>query len=235
MACDAVLFDLDGTLSDDDYAVHQALLRFQGAHPEFATTPFEQLRSEWQRLLRLHFPDYLSGKISMQEQRRRRMTDLFRGAGHSVDERTADEAFSVYAAAYDASWRAFDDVVPALDALRGFRLAVVTNGQQEQQMNKLRAIGVSGYFDDVFISSRTGVAKPAREAFLRPCTQLGVDPQRCVFVGDSLDIDARGATAAGLRGVWLRRPGAPVAEEGAYDGPIIRTLADLVGRVTIVR
>jgi putative hydrolase of the HAD superfamily len=51
-----------------------------------------------------------------------------------------------------------------------------------------------------------------------------VDPSRALFIGDHLEIDARASTAAGLRGVWLNRNGAP----GFFDGPIIRTLSELV-------
>jgi putative hydrolase of the HAD superfamily len=51
------------------------------------------------------------------------------------------------------------------------------------------------------------VAKPEAEIFRLACERLGVQPAEAAHVGDRLDLDAEGATAAGLRGVWLDRLG----------------------------
>ena len=48
-----------------------------------------------------------------------------------------------------------------------------------------------------------GVAKPDRSAFLESCSRLGCSPTETLFVGDSMEVDALAARAAGLRGVWL--------------------------------
>ena len=45
------------------------------------------------------------------------------------------------------------------------------------------------------------------ERFVEACRRLGTDPGRTLYVGDELDIDATAARRAGLRGVWLDRPG----------------------------
>jgi putative hydrolase of the HAD superfamily len=34
-----------------------------------------------------------------------------------------------------------------------------------------------------------------------------VPPHAAVYIGDRLEVDARAATAAGLRGIWLNRMG----------------------------
>lgn len=52
-----------------------------------------------------------------------------------------------------------------------------------------------------------GSGKPDPRVFAEACRRLGTDPARTAYVGDELDVDARGALAAGLVGVWLDRPG----------------------------
>ena len=39
--------------------------------------------------------------------------------------------------------------------------------------------------------------------------KAGCAPGECAFVGDNLEADVLGAIAAGMRGVWLRRPDQP--------------------------
>ena len=225
---DAIVFDLDGTLLDDDHALIQALQAFHGVYEEPLGLPFDVLHRRWTHLLRLYFQQYLDGALSIQEQRRRRVIELFRASGRTLSHPEADRAFSVYAAAYEQAWRLFDDAVPALRSLGHYRLAILTNGEPGQQSRKLRTTGLNDYFAAVCISGETGIAKPAPAAFHEVCRRLAVEPACALFVGDHLEIDARASTRAGLRGVWLNRNGAP----GSFEGSVIRTLADLPALVS---
>lgn len=119
--------------------------------------------------------------------------------------READEAFSVYLGFYESGWRAFRDVVPALDALSDVRKGVLTNGDPDQQRGKLRALGLAGHFEAVVASGDVGASKPDPAIFRAACAAVQLAPASCVHVGDSLDADARAATEAGMLGVWLDR------------------------------
>jgi putative hydrolase of the HAD superfamily len=135
---------------------------------------------------------------------------------------------------YRAQWRAFDDVLPALDALAAAHpqlvLGVVTNGEGDPQRKKLEACGVAERFAHVIASSEAGVAKPDAAIFALACERLGVERGQTAHVGDRLDVDAHGAAAAGLRGVWLDRPGAVkhAMPEPALEVTTISTLHELV-------
>ena len=100
-------------------------------------------------------------------------------------------------------------MLPALaalaQALPGAALGIVTNGEGEPQRAKLAAIGVADHFPVVIASAEAGVAKPDPAIFALACERLGVAPHEAAHVGDRLDLDAHGAAAAGLRGVWLDR------------------------------
>jgi putative hydrolase of the HAD superfamily len=201
----AVLFDLDGTLMDHDAARDAAIAGLLAGDPALAR--------EWRRLEALHYDAYAAGGCSFQEQRRRRVRGIHAAMGRA---QPADDAcdvwFDAYLERYRAGWAAFDDVLPSLAALAAAlpdaRLGIVTNGEGEPQRAKLAAIGLTDRFPVFVASAEVGLRKPQPQIFLHACEQIGVDPSAAAHVGDRLDLDAHGAAAAGLRGVWLDRAGA---------------------------
>ena len=90
---------------------------------------------------------------------------------------------------------------------------MLSNGDQEQQEDKVSRTGLGRFLDVVLTSEQLGVAKPDPRVFELACARLGVPPQAAVYVGDQLEVDALGATAAALRGIWLNRMGRPVPPE----------------------
>jgi len=232
MSTGAVLFDLDATLMDHDaaraagFATHVAewLPGLQGGE-------LERLDEEWRRLEALHYDQYTSRLCSFAEQRRRRVRGMHDSLGRAVpSDAEADAWFASYLSHYRAQWRAFEDVVTALDSLclahPQLALGVVTNGEGEPQRAKLAAIGVADRFAVVVASGEAGVAKPDAAIFALACEQLGVEPDRTAHVGDRLDLDARAASAAGLHGIWLDRHG---TERATPDVTRITTLDQLSG------
>jgi putative hydrolase of the HAD superfamily len=226
----AVLFDLDGTLMDHD-AAREAGLR---AHlsdwlPDIEPARLARLGEEWRRLEALHYDEYARGECSFSEQRRRRVRGMYAALEREpARELAADEWFAAYLSHYRKEWRAFADVLPALAALAARHpqtaLGVVTNGEGEPQRMKLARIGLGDRFGVVVASGEVGVAKPRAEIFALACERLGVAMERTAHVGDRLDLDAEGAAAAGLRGVWLDRLG---EEAGPGHVARISTLHEL--------
>ena len=221
----AILFDLDGTLLDDNRAVEAGVKSVHCTFGETIGMSLRDLAVRWRELLNVHFPRYLAGEISMEEQRRARVVDLFEPSKLRLSAEGADEVFAVYERSYRASWAAFPDVLPTLTALSGYRLAVLTNGELSQQTQKLRVAGLTDSFCSVFASSAIGFAKPQPEAFLRACGYLRLDPQLCIYVGDNLDADARGSASAGLVSVWLDRHRSGHAPSGKIQ--VIHSLSEL--------
>lgn len=120
----------------------------------------------------------------------------------------ADAWFDRHVSHYESAWALFPDAVPALDALAGtYRHAVLSNSALESQHQKLTVLGVRDRFESLICAAELGISKPAAGAFLASCDALGLDAHEVLYVGDEPDIDAAGATAAGLTGVWLDRRG----------------------------
>ena len=190
---------------DDDHAVTVALTSFLAANGSELDLSLEQLITRWSELLTLHFSRYLAGHLSMQEQRRARICDLFAESRPGCSPEAADRLFAIYENDYRAAWRAYPDAPGAISALSASKLAVLSNGDQKQQTEKLQTCGLATCFSRILTSSEIGCAKPEPEAFVRACRHLGVPARECVYVGDSLENDARASAAAGLAGVWLDR------------------------------
>lgn len=227
-----IFFDIDETLINQRQAEAAAAGRFLRTYgpllPESCTVPEFCLR--WRMLREKHLPPFLNGSISFREHRRRRVRELFiDGAG--LTDREADERFEHFSEEYRRAWQLYDDVLDCLSSLSGKRLGILSNGNSEQQRQKLRQTGILDRFGTVVISEDVGLAKPGCEIYLAACRIAGCRPEECAYVGDRLEADACGSRAAGLRGIWLdrRRSGA------STDIEVIHSLAELPERLHGVR
>jgi len=115
----------------------------------------------------------------------------------------------------------FPDVLPALYAMRGHVLIVVSNWDCSLA-DWLGPAGLLEHVEAVVTSAEVGVAKPDVAIFERALAIAGVEPGEAVHVGDSPEHDVAGARAAGIRPVLVARDG--VAPGGVEA---IRSLAEL--------
>ena len=117
-----------------------------------------------------------------------------------------DEVFNYFARA-DA-WMLYPDTVPTLQVLeqRGMELGLVSNFDS-RLYEILIGLGIDRFFDSVTLSSFVGAAKPSPHIFQRALAKHAVSPEQVLHVGNSLQEDVRGATAAGLQAVLLDRRG----------------------------
>lgn len=206
-----VLFDLDGALVDHDSAAAEGVEQWLMAQGWADTGTIAGLISDWDAIAERSFRKYQARLTTFQGQRRQRLRDFLPHVGIDAsgwpDERL-DAVFATYLAAYQGTWRLFPDAEPCLSALRHTaRLAVLSNGDQDQQEDKVSRTGLRPYLDTVLTSDELGVAKPDPRIFELACGRLGAHRQSVVYVGDQLEVDALAATAAGLRGIWLNRKG----------------------------
>ena len=120
------------------------------------------------------------------------------------------------------AWRIFPDVLPTLEALAGcgIKLGVISNWD-ERLRPLLDRLKLAGYFEAIVVSREVGASKPSRAIFRKAIRELGVPPEAVLHVGDDLSMDVRGARAAGLCALRLKRGGA-TARAG-----IIKSLREL--------
>jgi len=226
----AVLFDIDDTLLDDRGAQDVYLGRLYSSYRLEIPYHEDEFRTAWRWSIDHHFARYLRGEVSLTDQRRARIRDVFNRPG--MTDVAADRIVAEFLAEYEASWRLFPDVLQVLNELRGIALGVITNGNSEQQIRKLQRTGILDRFGVVVVSEAIGHAKPAPEIFQNACARLGCGTTSCVFVGDDWDRDVEGALRAGLSPVWLKRLGVPTDPERTHV-PSIESLTALIERTDL--
>ena len=129
-----------------------------------------------------------------------------------------------------ASLRLFPDAQPTLAALEaaGVRIGMVTNGAATVQRDKLDAMGLTGRFDPLVVSSDAGFTKPDPRIFEVALAAAGVPAAETWFVGDNLWHDVPGAKEAGIRTFWLDRHGVELQPDWPRPDAVIGSLAELV-------
>ncbi|MFF2192725.1 HAD family hydrolase [Streptomyces sp. NPDC058157] len=116
----------------------------------------------------------------------------------------------------------YEDVRPALSALRAAGIRVVIAGNQSSRMGDLlRALDLPA--DLVVTSGEWGVSKPARAFFEQVLAVSGCAAEETLYVGDHPANDIHPARSAGLRTAHLRR--GPWGHWWA-DDPAVRADAD---------
>jgi len=200
-----VLFDLDDTLIDHRGASRDALRRWasgrglEWSHPD--------LEARWIHLEKTHYSRYQLGLLTKQQQRRERVRAML--APVDLTDHEADQAFAEYWQAYCDGWRPFTDAIPAIQRAlaAGLIVGVLTNGDHSDQSKKLQGTGLDRLWLPLFASSELPAAKPDPRAFDAACAAMGVEPARCVMVGDSVENDIEGARHAGMPAILVDRHG----------------------------
>jgi putative hydrolase of the HAD superfamily len=212
-----ILFDIDDTLLDHSTAMQAAATRLH--RHVGAADSLDSFVARWSAALEHHYSRYLAGAVTLEGQRRDRLREVVDPA---LTDDDADRMFAEYAAGYESAWSLFADAVPCLDDLAEHQLGIISNGYGDQQRRKLSQTGILDRFQCVVISDDFGCAKPDAAIFRHACDEVGESPAGAVYIGDRYDVDAEGARAAGLRGIWLDRR----SQSGPdHAPPIIQSLS----------
>jgi len=198
-----IFFDIDGTLIDHASASASASLNFYDHFSGDVALPREGFPEAWEGIVDKHFNRYCRGEISIWEQRRARMREVF--GDQSLPDWECDSRYRVYIQEYESLTCAYDDAALCLNELQGVPLGIISNGARDQQIGKLHRAGLLKYFSVLVFSEDVGIGKPARRIFEKAWRLAGANPSECVHVGDDLSADVAGSTNAGMRSVWLDR------------------------------
>jgi len=198
-----IFFDVDGTLIDHASASAAASLNlfdyFAGELP-FAREEFPNI---WETVLMKHFNRFCRGEISIRDQRRERIREVF--VNPTLNEDECDRRYGVFIQHYESLTQPFDDADVALARLEGRRLGIISNGAREQQIGKLQRAGLLRYFPVMVFSEDVALGKPAPEIFLEACSRAGDSPADCIHIGDDVTCDIDASRAVGITPIWLDR------------------------------
>lgn len=180
----AVLFDLDGTLVDSapDLGGAGNDLRERRGLPALPLTDFRPMTGAGAR-----------GMLGVALQ----ITPE-----HPEFEALKHEYLAIYEARMTRLTRVFEDMAPVLDALdaAGLPWGIVTNKHSRFAVPVVEAAGLAQRSRVLVCGDTTPHAKPHPEPLLEAARRMGVDPARCLYVGDDLR-DIQAGQAAGMETV----------------------------------
>lgn len=177
--CDAVVFDLDGTLLQTLHGLHQALNDVLGIHG-FAVVSPELVRSS----MHTGFADSVHAALQ------------------AVPNATRHHAalLTAYRARYRETMVAQSAVYPGVHEVlqaqraRGCKLAVCTNRDEPLALELLEGLGLDVYFNALIGLRDDDEPKPHPGLLLRSLAALDVAPGHALMVGDSAaDVGCAGA------------------------------------------
>jgi len=178
----AVIFDWDGTLADTKKAVVKS---------------FQKVLGEAGCGVSDEFIERLIGIGT-----KKTIIEAFRECHMRLDvstlEKLAEEKIRIHAELADIV-RLFDGATELLEALQGrIMIALATMSSRKVVDKLLPEKRVERYFDVVVTADDVVKPKPDPEIFLVSAAKLGVKPEDCVVVEDSI-FGVRAAKAAGMR------------------------------------
>lgn len=110
-------------------------------------------------------------------------------------------------------------------AAAGLRLGIISSAVYHSFLEwALERFSIRNDFVQVTTSASSGYYKSRPEIFWQTLELMGAEPAHSVHVGDSLRFDVQGAQRAGMRAVWLARPGHQPNTENIHPDLVLPTL-----------
>jgi phosphoglycolate phosphatase/putative hydrolase of the HAD superfamily len=119
-----------------------------------------------------------------------------------------------------AKWLKRDERLAAAlrNLAKDFKLALMTNNPRSVGEKSLDALGARSSFSALVGLDDTLSGKPAPEPFLEVCKRLGLEPRRCVSIGDRFDVDLAPAMELGMGAILVEGVADVYKLPGYFEG-----------------
>lgn len=153
---------------------------------------------------------------------------LFEAADIAATSDELDEITSVY-----REMRPFDDVRPAMEALRdaGYEVGIVSNGNPEMLDSLQRSVGIGDLVEEAVSAHEIERYKPAVDLYRHAADRFDRPIGELCHVANG-SVDMMGAKHAGMQAAWCNRTDTPPEPFGPTPDVVVDGLADLIERLT---
>ena len=203
-----IFFDLDITLIDVKKAQNAAIEDLYYLYGFDDRIDVDSFVKKWDELTDYHYAFYTRKEISYEEQRNRRMIDLFNCYNMELDK-TPHKVYDIYLKSFEDNWSIFDDVYDVIEKLysMGYKLGVISNGDLSQQTDKLKRTGIYKFFDIITTSSEYDYSKPDPKLYESIIERFHLNKDEIVMIGDQIEKDVIPCLSIGMDAIWLNRKG----------------------------
>lgn len=172
----------------------------------------DELKSEYKRLVNTEaakLPEHGEPDLRLV------FAKLFENKGIACDMQLVKSVSITFRALSREKLRVYDGVKEALAELknRGKGVYLLSNAQTDFTRPEIEMMGLTKYFDDIFISSEAGYKKPSKEFYDRLISRFGLNPKNCLMVGNDETADIQGAIMSGMDSLYLHTECSPEIEE----------------------
>ncbi|MGL4107724.1 YjjG family noncanonical pyrimidine nucleotidase [Clostridium sp. LP20] len=199
MKYEVLLFDADETLFDfkktERYAFLNALIDFGLENNK------ERFIERYKIINKKIWEEFEKGLITSDKLRVERFVRLFSEFGVNYDPKDFANSYIYHMGNSSYTFPEAESVIEDLSCK--YKLAIVTNGLKEVQINRLKKSNIGKYFDGVIISEEVNSAKPDREIFTQALNKMSVrNKDKVLMIGDSLTADIKGGINSGIDTCW---------------------------------
>lgn len=203
----AIVFDLYGTLIDlhtDETRPHMwqtlsLFFSYSGAKyhaEELSRRYFERVKEKLDSATHTQYPDvdildvfrdlYLYKKVTPSD---------------AVVVETA-KLFRVLSIDYIKSYPHMHQLLDLIKQ-KGYRVILLSNAQRAFTLYEMDLMGITPYFDRVFLSSDAGMCKPEPQFFMKMLEDQNLKATECLFIGNDHLTDIAGASSVGMDSLYL--------------------------------
>ncbi|MFA6921694.1 MAG: HAD family hydrolase [Gallionella sp.] len=241
MIVKGIIFDINGTLVDvrtnewldEVYRVIGNLLSYQGVllEADVVKALYFQLMKEQREAKSEPHPEFdaidIFRKIMTQH-----ATDFTRSLPKERLEQLPVLLAQTYRAASRFKLQPYSGVAYTVAQLHlKYHLAIVSDGQATYAIPELNAVGLSGYFDPIFISGQFGYRKPDPRLFIAALAEMQMDVSEVLFVGNDMYRDVCGAQSLGIKTVFFKSNQGTQEKEGVKPDYIIYSFPELLNAI----
>lgn len=200
----AILFDVDDTLYDQTVPFKEAYAEYFGEKP---AVPAEIIYPVTRKYSDQVYSQAMTGQITMEDMYIYRVQKAFEEFGIGITDAQALDFQKIYADR-QRHIHMSDQMEAILEYCRGkAELGIITNGPSEHQWNKVKSLRAERWIphENIFVSADVGAEKPDRKIFEYAERTMELEEAAIWFVGDSYELDVKGAVNAGWNAVWMNR------------------------------
>jgi len=199
---EAIVFDLDGTLCTYKEGIEGALMETFGAQ-QAEELPFsaERYRDEFDA----EFTRRIDSSRSLRENFREKVfRKLLQESGKEELLGEVKSKVQTYEEVQKRNLILFPDVRPTLKRLRretNLPLGLLTDGPSWMQWKKIKLLRLKDFFQSIVVSGDHRIRKPNPDIFKLILKELNTEPDKSIYVGNSLKYDIVGAKGVGMTAI----------------------------------
>jgi putative hydrolase of the HAD superfamily len=199
------IFDLYGTLIDirtneQKTYLWKKMSEIYSAYGAVYTA--KELRSAYQELVAAHEKELpKNGEIDLNQV----FAELFTCKGIACASALSKHVAITFRSISRQKLCVYDHVKETLEELkkRGKKIYLLSNAQSDFTRPEIEMLGLTSYFDGIFISSEVGYKKPSSDFFNRLLAMFRLEAKDCLMVGNDESADIQGAHLVEMDSLYL--------------------------------